>query len=186
MSNSAMPSMPSPDADAAAAAAAANSPPYCIDPDQFLDLSGAVPVGRDDVMAAWDRAYALAEQRLLELGPEAHFYLVFGLQGAGKSTWVAAQRQLGPSRAVYLSGPLPSRKHRERALLMAARVGCRKRIGVWINEPFDVAMARNAQRSGLARIKEETMRHVFEGLEPPTLDEGFDEVMVISTSPSQA
>lgn len=178
-----MPSMPSRDANADYDA---DAPPYCIDPDQFLDLSGAVPVGREDVMAAWDRAYALAEQRLLELGPEAHFYVVFGLQGAGKSTWVAAQSQLGPRLAVYLSGPLPSRRHRERALLMAARVGCRKRIGVWIHAPFDVAMARNAQRSGLARIKEETMRHVFESLEPPTLEEGFDEVMVISSSPTPA
>lgn len=92
------------------------TPPYCIDPDQFLDMSGAVPVGKEDVRAAWDRAYALAEQRLNELGATSDFYLVFGLQGAGKSTWVAEQSKLRPANATYLSGPLPSRRHRERAL----------------------------------------------------------------------
>lgn len=156
------------------------SPPYCIDPDNFLDLSGAVSISREDVRAAWDQAYALAEKRLIELGPDSHFYVVFGLQGAGKSTWVAEQSGLRPQRAVYLSGPLPSRRHRERALAIGKRVGCRN-VGVWIDEPIAVALQRNAQRSGLARIKEEAVRHVHENLEPPTLDEGFHEVIVVST-----
>ena len=134
-------------------------PPYCIDLDQFLDLSGAVPVGREDVRAAWDSAYALVEQRLTELGPAADFYVVFGLQGAGKSTWVAERAKVGPQQAVYLSGPLPSRKHRERALALVKRVRCRS-VGVWVNEPFAVALERNSRRSGLARINEEAMRHV--------------------------
>ncbi|RQP25810.1 ATP-binding protein [Piscinibacter terrae] len=154
------------------------SPPYCIDPDQFLDLSGAVPVGREDVRAAWDQAYALVTQRLTELGAEATFYLVFGLQGAGKSTWVAANSLRFPPRAVYLSGPLPSRKHRERALAIVRDAGCRC-VGVWINEPFDVAFERNARRTGLARIKEEAMRHVEQNLEPPSLEEGFHEVIEV-------
>jgi predicted kinase len=151
-------------------------PPYCVDPDQFLDLSGAVSVGREDVRAAWEKAYALVEQRLAELGTEATLYVVFGLQGAGKSTWVATHSQLQLSPAVYLSGPLPSRKHRERALSIAKRLGCRC-IGVWVNVPFDVAYERNSRRSGLARIKEEAMRHVQQHLEPPSIEEGFHEVI---------
>ena len=160
-------------------------PPYCIDPDQFLDLSGAVPVGREDVRGAWDRAYALVEQKLMELGPGSDLYVVFGLQGAGKSTWVAGQSPLRPHRAVYLSGPLPSRKHRERALAIAKRVGCRS-IGVWVNEPFAVALERNSRRDGLARIKEEAIRHVQEKLEPPTLEEGFHKVVVVGSARSEA
>jgi hypothetical protein len=160
-------------------------PPYCIDPDQFLDLTGAVPVGRDEVRAAWDSAYALTEQRLNELGPNSDFYLVFGLQGAGKSTWVAEQSKVRPSNATYLSGPLPSRKHRERALAIAKSVGC-KSIAVWINEPFTVAQERNSRRDGLARIKEEAMRHVYENLEPPSLQEGFHEVIVVGSSRGEA
>jgi hypothetical protein len=152
------------------------NPPYCIDPDQFLDLTGTVAVGRDEVRAAWESAYALVEQRLAELGPNATFYVVFGLQGAGKSTWVAKHAQVGPREAVYLSGPLPSRKHRERALSIAKRVGCRC-VGVWVNESFEVASERNSRRAGLARIKEEAMRHVQQNLEAPSLQEGFHEIL---------
>ena len=151
-------------------------PPYCIDPDQFLNLSGAVAVGREEVRAAWEGAYALVEQRLAELGANATLYVVFGLQGAGKSTWVAKHSQVGPSKAVYLSGPLPSRKHRERAVSIAKRAGCRC-VGVWVNEPFAIASERNSRRIGLARIKEEAMRHVQQNLEPPSLEEGFHEVL---------
>ena len=160
-------------------------PPFCIDPDQFLDLSGAVAVGKEDVRAAWESAYALVEERLKELGAECSFYVVFGLQGAGKSTWVAHHSKLLPPNAVYLSGPLPSRKHRERALGLAKRVGCRT-VAVWINEPFEVAVERNSRRSGLARIKLEAMQHVHENLEPPTLAEGFHEVIEFSTARSEA
>ena len=156
---------------------------HCIDPDQFLDLSGAVPVSVDDVRAAWEQAYRAVEQRLQALGPAATFYLVFGLQGAGKSTWVAAQAlRLGP-RAVVLSGPLPSRRHRARALSIARAAGCRT-VGVWLDTPFALAQARNAGRQGLARIGEETMRHVQAQLEAPTLDEGFDELWVITPDAS--
>jgi hypothetical protein len=160
-------------------------PPFCIDPDQFLDLSGAVPVGKEDVRAAWDRAYALVESCLVELGPTCNFYIVFGLQGAGKSTWVARQSKRLPPNAVYLSGPLPSRKHRERALAIAKRVGCHT-VAVWINEPFEIAFERNSRRTGLARIKEEAMRHVHESLEPPTLEEGFHQVIEFCASRSEA
>lgn len=160
-------------------------PPYCIDPDQFLDLSGAVPVGREDVRAAWEQAYALVEQRLSELGPSCTFYVVFGLQGAGKTTWVARQSKELPANAVYLSGPLPSRKHRERALSIAKQAGCRA-VAVWINEPFEVALDRNSRRSGLARIREEAMRHVHENLEAPSLEEGFHEVLEVCSARSEA
>jgi predicted kinase len=156
-------------------------PPYHIDPDQFLDLSGASLVSREDVRAAWENAYALVERRLAQLGADGTFYLVFGLQGAGKSTWVANHAKTLPANAVYLSGPLPSRKHRERALGIAKRMGCRT-VAVWINEPFDLALERNARRTGLARIKEEAMRHVYENLEPPSAEEGFHQLIEVSTA----
>lgn len=142
-------------------------------------------VTREDVRAAWDKAYTLVEQRLLELGSGSTFYVVFGLQGAGKSTWIAKQSRLLPPNAAYLSGPLPSRKHRERCLAMAKRIGCRC-VGVWINEPFEVAFERNSRRSGLARIKEEAMRHVQQNLEPPSHDEGFHEIVEYRSVPVDA
>lgn len=159
------------------------STPCCIDPDQFLDLSGAVAVGQEDVRAAWEQAYAQLESRLQALGSSATLYVVFGLQGAGKTTWVAQHSGTLPSGAVVLSGPLPSRRHRSRALAMARRAGCRV-IGVWIDEPFEVAFERNYRRFGLARISETAMRHVAQNLEPPSLDEGFHEVVIFTSGMS--
>jgi hypothetical protein len=59
-------------------------------------------------------------------------------------------------------------------------------VAVWINEPFEVALARNSRRSGLARIKEEAMRHVQKSLEAPTREEGFNEVIEVCTTRSGA
>jgi hypothetical protein len=153
--------------------------PHCIDPDHFLDLSGAVPVSRDDVRAAWEKAYALLERRLAELGSSATLYVVFGLQGAGKTAWVVRNAPRIGGDSIFFSGPLPSRKHRERAMALAQAAGCRT-VAVWINVPFELALARNAERNGLARIREETMRHVQENLEAPSHEEGFDEILEVT------
>jgi predicted kinase len=161
------------------------APPYCIDPDHFLDLSSASAVTRDDVRAAWEKAYSLLEQRLAELGATATLYIVFGIQGGGKTTWVAGNATLCGQNTIFFSGPLPSRKHRERALALAKTARCRA-VAVWINTTFEVAMERNSKRSGLARIREEAIRHVYENLEPPSIEEGFNELIEVGAENAEA
>lgn len=156
-------------------------PPYCIDPDQFLDLSAGQPISPEAGRAAWAQAYERLEQRLAELGAGATLYVVMGLQGAGKSTWVAQQLAQSSPRAIYFCGPLPSRRHRERALAMARCADCRC-VAVWLNTPLAVALARNAGRSGTARIAEATIQHVHDSLQAPSLDEGFDEVIEVTAA----
>ena len=161
------------------------APPYCIDPDHFLDLSGSVAVNRDDVRAAWEKAYALLEQRLAEVGATATLYVVFGIQGGGKTTWVSANATLRGQNAIFFSGPLPSRKHRARALVLAKTARCRT-VAVWINAAFEVAMERNSRRSGQACIREEAIRHVYESLEPPSIEEGFHELIEVRAENAEA
>lgn len=156
-------------------------PPYCIDPDQFLNLGASQPITAEAGRTAWARAYAQLEARLAELGPSATLFVVMGLQGAGKSTWVARQTARGPARAVYFCGPLPSRQHRERALAIARQAGCRS-VAVWLNTPLALALARNAGRSGNARIAEATIQHVHDSLQVPSLSEGFDEVVEVTAA----
>lgn len=79
---------------------------------------------------------------------------------------------------IFLEGPLPSRRHRRRALAIASELGC-KAIAVWINTPLETATERNATRRGLARIREKAILHALAHLEPPSLDEGFVEVIEI-------
>ncbi|MEK8033539.1 AAA family ATPase [Ideonella sp. DXS29W] len=153
-----------------------------IGPDQYLALETAEQVTREQVAEAWERAYAELEQRLRSLGAAARLYIVFGLQGAGKSTWIAHHGARYGDRAVFFDGPLPSRRHRQRALQIAAQVGCAA-TAVWIDTPLGLARERNAGRRGLARIRDEAIQHVFDHLEAPSLDEGFSSVMLVRPDP---
>ena len=152
-----------------------------IGPDHFLNLEEAEVVTKEEVAVAWELAYERLKHRLLSVGHGATLYVVFGLQGAGKSTWVSRNAAQFGEQAVFLDGPLPSRRHRKRALSIAAEMGCRA-IAIWVNAPLEVAKARNAARRGLARIREEAIMHVFEHLEPPSVEEGFAEVFEVASS----
>jgi hypothetical protein len=152
--------------------------PNHISPDHFLNLEEAEVVTKEQVASAWERAYGELSQKLAAVGEGATLFLVFGLQGAGKSTWVAQNASHMGSRALFLDGPLPSRRHRSRALSIASEARC-KAVAVWVNTPLELAKSRNAVRRGLACIREEAILHVFEHLEPPSLEEGFAEIIEV-------
>ncbi|WP_263772098.1 hypothetical protein [Propionivibrio soli] len=149
-----------------------------IDPDQFLDLSRTAPFSREEGLAAWEAAYAALDQRLSVLGERAQLFVVFGVQAGGKSTWVRHRIPSASDHTVFFSGPLPSRRHRHRVLAIAGRYCCSV-TAVWVKVPLGLALERNAQRKGLARVPESIIAHVYSNLEPATLDEGFHEVIVV-------
>ncbi len=149
-----------------------------ISPDHFLDLENATSVSKEQGAAAWDRAYEQLATRLAGQGKNGTVYVVFGLQGGGKSSWIQTRAPFSPSDATFFEGPLPSRRHRQRAVGICKAAGCQV-VGVWINTPFEVAMERNTSRRGLARIKEDTIAHVRDHLEAPTADEGFSQVLEV-------
>lgn len=160
-------------------------PSYSVDPDQFLDLSREAPFCRAEGIEAWEKAYAALESHLRVLGSGATLFVVFGLQASGKSTWVRQQLALCRENAVFFSGPLPSRMHRARALAMARACGA-KAIAVWVQVPVEVALARNAKRTGLARVPDEVIHHVHESLEPPAVAEGFAQILHVATNTTEA
>jgi predicted kinase len=159
--------------------------PNHINPDHFLDLENATAVSREQGAAAWDRAYEQLATRLAGDGKNGTVFLVFGLQGSGKSAWIGENAPFYPTSATFFDGALPSRKHRQRALGICKAAGCPV-VAVWINTPFELALERNARRSGLARIREETIAHVRDHLESPSLDEGFSEVIEVEPQKSMA
>jgi hypothetical protein len=155
-----------------------------VGPDQFLDLPNAVVISKEEVRVAWELAYAELTDKLTALGQCGTLYLVFGLQGSGKSTWIQSNAErLGP-QVVFLDGPLPSQRRRARAIAIAKAVGC-KCVGVWIDTPYAVAIERNALRPGLACIPKAAVLHVLGELEPPTLAEGFSEVLHVTSVAGQ-
>jgi len=150
-----------------------------IGPDVYLCLDTAVDISKEDVKAAWERAYNDLRDRLQDLSPEGVLYIVFGVQGSGKTTWIKNNASRMGNDCIFFDGPLPSREKRSRALAMAADAGIQA-VAVWVNVPLAVAFARNAARRGLAIIKEEAIRHVHGQLEPPSLGEGFVRIIRVT------
>jgi len=143
-----------------------------IGPDFHLHLETAIAVSREDVSDAWERSYDELRHSLQQLSPHGTLYIVFGVQGSGKTSWIKSNASRMGGDCVFFDGPLPSREKRSRALAMAADARVQA-VAVWVDVPLEVAFARNATRRGLAVIKEEAIRHVHAQLEPPSLDEGF-------------
>ena len=152
--------------------------PRVYNPDDYL----WTPEGRvftdERNSAAWEQIYLDIEAFLVSSGPGCTFHVVMGVQGAGKTTWIRTHHNaLGP-RAVFLDAALPAARHRARAVKLAKRFRARA-VAVWINLPVELALARNAQRPVDEIVPEEAIRSVFGLIEQPTLNEGFDEVLVV-------
>ena len=134
-----------------------------------------------------------------------------GLQGSGKSTWVAAslaathavvskdhwprarrrearQRRvvaelLAAGRSVVVDNTSPSLEDRAPLVAAAREAGVRVRA-VWVDTPVEVCLARNAVREGRARVPLVGVFATLGRLVPPSEDEGFDRVDIVGRPPT--
>ena len=154
-----------------------------INPDDFL----LTPQGRvwsiERNKTAWEQAYATLRQALSRRstegssGQQQDLYLVCGIQGAGKSTWIQDNaRRLAP--CVFFDAALPKSIHRRPVVTIAHSVGAAVRA-VWIDTPLEVALRRNAQRRDDERVPDTSIRSVAAQFEAPSISEGFIEVLRI-------
>jgi predicted kinase len=132
--------------------------------------------------------------------------VMVGLQGSGKSTWVA--RYLAGTHTVVSKDHWPNARRREARLqrlvaellaagaavvvdntdpapadraplVAAARLAGVPVRAVWIDTPTDVCLRRNDAREGRARVPIQGLLATRARLVPPTTDEGFDRVDVV-------
>lgn len=158
------------------------SGPRVIDPDAWLETDSGRVFTAERNAEAWEQAYRELEAALARATPATRLYLVMGVQAAGKSTWIREQAgQIGDA-AICLDAALPARRHRERALALAARFGVAA-IAVRVRAPLEEALRRNRLRRQDHQVPEDAIRSVHSLLEPPVKDEGFAAVHEVEAPP---
>lgn len=149
--------------------------PTTINPDDFLETpEGRVwTVKRND--EAWRLSYAALESAIIASPDPIRVVVVCGVQGAGKSTWIASQPE-SPS-TIYFDAALPAARHREKVIGIAKGLGAAVEA-VWVDTPLDVAIERNAARTPDKMVPVASIVAVAKQFEEPTAVEGFDRIAV--------
>jgi len=132
--------------------------------------------------------------------------ILIGLQASGKSTfwrqrfadthvrinldmlrtrpreWAFVETCLRTRQRFVVDNTNPTRADRQRYTAPARAAGFRV-IGYWFSASLDECLERNRRRADKPPIPEAGLRVAQRRLEPPTLDEGFDELRTVTTSP---
>ncbi len=85
---------------------------------------------------------------------------------------------LGNSRSIIIDNTNMTRQARKRYIEIAKSHGTRIR-SIYLNCPLEMALKRNAGRTGRERVPDHVVRFYNRILQVPTIDEGFDSVEVL-------
>ncbi len=148
-----------------------------ISPDNFLMEGSKYVWTQGRAGWAWKQAFkALAEA--IQSGNYTSITIMMGTPGAGKSTWLASNRQEG---VIYFDACFATPKARREFM---REVGNRLPVDVvYLTTPLEVAKTRNNTRTPDRRIGEEVLERMFANLQanPPKLTEGFRSITTVST-----
>jgi predicted kinase len=152
--------------------------PHVINPDDYLETQAGRLFTPERNRQAWTRAYADLETALAHARSGARLYVVMGVQGAGKSSWIARNARLLGAQAIVFDAALPARQHRARLLELAKRHAVAA-TGVFVRATLEEALAGNARRTPDKAVPEAALRSLFAMLEAPTEEEGFASILLV-------
>ncbi|MCD5995738.1 hypothetical protein KDX38_19595 [Pseudomonas sp. CDFA 602] len=154
--------------------------PIVINPDDYLETPDGRVFTPERNQRAWQHAYAELDTALSKAEPGTRLYLVIGVQGAGKSTWIRNNIERLGNRAIIFDAALPKAQHREKIMALAMQHSVPV-TGVLIQASLEIALFRNNCRSADKVVPEDAVRNVFNMLEPPHTDEGFANIEYVDT-----
>ena len=88
----------------------------------------------------------------------------------------------GEGRSVVLDNTNASRAERAEPIALARTRGVRV-VAYWLRETVADCRERNAHREGAARVPPVALYAAAKRFEPPSLEEGFDEIHVVRLGP---
>lgn len=148
-----------------------------INPDHFLQTVAGRVTTPERNAEAWQQCFAALDAALQRSEVWSRLYLLIGPQGSGKSTW-ARHRSIKEPHSIYFDAILVKRSERS-PILARARQRCIPAVAVWFRTPLAVCLARNAARPADEVAAEQGIRNVYAAIEPPSLGEGFAEVVEV-------
>jgi AAA domain-containing protein len=150
-----------------------------VNPDDFLGNPRVFTDERN--REAWRACKNIVESTLTGSKERYTYFLVCGVQGSGKTRWTKENEATFTEPALVFDAAHARVSDRAAALAQARRFGCRI-VCIWIRCPLDVALMRNRARPADQVVPDEVVQLVFNTFEPPTVEEGFDEVLEIANS----
>lgn len=149
-----------------------------LSPDHFLmHADGSYDWTPSRVASAW--AITIEKARTAIHSPRNHkLVLLVGLPGAGKTTWLQSHQE--PS-TVYVDATFTKRS--ERAVFISIAADANRPIqAIVFSTPFEECLRRNSLRSVDRSVPMEKMTKLWAQLQdtPPGLDEGFDEIRIVT------
>lgn len=150
-----------------------------VSPDDFRMDDGKYVHHAEEQKPIWDASYALLKELISQ--PDHHTLRVMvGLPGAGKSTWICANKAQG---VVTFDATMARRKSRKQILQFARQYGHSDLLlcAVFVNTPLVDCRARNALRSQDRCVPDEvlTRMHLSLSQAPPSLSEGWDQLVTV-------
>jgi hypothetical protein len=142
----------------------------------MISLARRASLRRSAIVRRGAHAKTFVERTLSEGQGPYNYYLVCGVQGQNP---LGKGEQREVSRAGNCFDAAQARaRDRAGAVAQARRFSCRL-ICIWVWCPLELALSRNRGRPSDQVVGDDVVNLVFNTFEPPTLEEGFDEVLKV-------
>ena len=148
-----------------------------INPDHFLQTETGRVVTPERNQTAWAKSYEALDAALRNANPSTKVYVLVGPQGAGKSTWAKSIGLALPGPIIF--DAILVKKAERQPILAAARSHSVEAVAVWFKTPLEVCLSRNASRPTDEVVPVQAVRNVHSAIEPPSLAEGFGQVIEV-------